>query len=104
MRRVDMCAVLYCSPEQLSATFVAGRNDHRSDIACATRLREGVCRKAPEHTVNITRGKRTGFGIDRPEGRTSRRCFKRLASPPNRPAPEGYLPTPAGPSRNNAWA
>src|SRR5712691_6198769 len=69
MRRVDMCVVLYCSPEQLSATFVAGRNDHRSDIACATRLCEGVCTKAPEHTVNIARGKRTGFGIDRPEGR-----------------------------------
>src|SRR6266852_9795430 len=68
MRRVDMCVGLYCSPEQLSATFVAGRNDHRSDIACATRLREGVCTKAPEHTVNIARGKRTGFGIDRPEG------------------------------------
>jgi hypothetical protein len=59
-----MCAVLYCSPEQLSATFVAGRNDHRSDIACATRLREGVCTKAPEYTVNIALGKRTGFGID----------------------------------------
>jgi hypothetical protein len=57
-----MCAVLYCSPEQLSATFVAGRNDHRSDIACATRLREGVCTKAPEHIVNIAREKRTGFG------------------------------------------
>src|SRR5262249_5750889 len=69
MRRVDMRAVLYCSPERLSATFVAGRNDHRSDIACATRLREGVCRKAPERTVNIARGKRTGFGTDRPEGR-----------------------------------
>src|SRR5215831_9988552 len=68
MRRVDMCAVLY-SPEQLSATFVVGRNHHRSDIACATRLREGVCTKAPEHTVNIARGKRTGFGTDRPEGR-----------------------------------
>jgi hypothetical protein len=64
-----MCAVLYCSPEQLSATFVAGRNDHRSDIACATRLREGVCTKAPEYTVNIALGKRTGFGIDRPEER-----------------------------------
>jgi hypothetical protein len=50
-------------------TFVAGRNDHRSDIACATRLREGVCTKAPEHTVNIARGKHTGFGTDRPEGR-----------------------------------
>src|SRR5215467_5852962 len=69
MRRVDMCAVLYCSPDQLSATFVAGRNDHRSDIACATRLRKGVFTKAPEHTVNIARGKRTGFETDPPEGR-----------------------------------
>jgi hypothetical protein len=46
-------------PVTLSATFVAGRNDHRSDIARATRLREGLCTKTPEHTVHIARGKRT---------------------------------------------
>ena len=60
-----MCAALYCSPNSYPRCSLPGE----TDIACATRLREGVCTKAPEHTVNIARGKRTGFGIDHPEGR-----------------------------------
>src|SRR5215468_2869911 len=67
----ELTCVLSCIAARNSypRCSLPGETNHRSDIARVTRLRERVCTKAPEHTVNIARGKRTGFGINRPEGR-----------------------------------
>jgi len=56
-----MCDVLYCGPEDFSAMFVSGPNNHRSDIACVTRMWEYICTVAPECGVNMGHGNGTDF-------------------------------------------